>query len=327
MYDVITVGSATLDVFARTGFSELIKIIDPNGEKDFIAYPSGSKILIDKIEFTTGGGGTNSAVALSRLGHRVAFLGKLGKGTNSEYIHKYLKKEKIKLLCAHGDGQAGYSVILDSLEHDRTILTYKGINDDFRVNEVPFKKLRTKWFYLSAMMGESFCTLEKIAEFARQNEIRVAFNPSSYLAEKGIDYLHGIIKGAELVILNREEARMLAGGKPIKELLLEIQKSGPKIVVITDGKNDLYAIDESFIYRAKPPFVKVVDATGAGDAFASSFLSGILKKNNIEFAIRLGIANAISVVKYYGAKNILLSYNQAVKSVKHMKLKIAKKRI
>src|SRR3989344_1132125 len=112
MYDVITVGSATVDVFAKTRFSELIKIIDPKGETDLLAFPSGTKILIDELEFSTGGGGTNTAVALSRLGNKVAFLGKLGEGTNSQFIHKEIRKEKIDLLCAHGHGHSGYSVIL-----------------------------------------------------------------------------------------------------------------------------------------------------------------------------------------------------------------------
>ena len=49
MYDVITVGSATLDVFAKTRFSELIKIIDPKGETDLLAFPSGSKIIFDEL--------------------------------------------------------------------------------------------------------------------------------------------------------------------------------------------------------------------------------------------------------------------------------------
>src|SRR3989338_3440688 len=211
MYDVITVGSATVDVFARTKFSELIKIIDPKGETDLLAFPSGSKILIDEFEFTTGGGGTNTAVAFSRLGHKVAFLGKLGQGTNSEFIHKNLKKEKIDLLCAHGKGNAGYSVILDTLEHDRTILAYKGINDDLRVKDVPFKKLKTKWFYFGAMMGESFNTLEKLAEFAQKKKIKIAFNPSTYIAEKGKSYLKNILSRTELLVLNKEEASLLVG--------------------------------------------------------------------------------------------------------------------
>ncbi|MDP3765445.1 MAG: carbohydrate kinase family protein [Nanoarchaeota archaeon] len=327
MYDVITVGSATLDVFAKTRFSELIKIIDPKGETDLLAFPSGSKILIDELEFTTGGGGTNTAVALSRLGHKVAFLGKLGQGTNSDFIHKNIVKEKIELLCAHGKGNAGYSIILDTLEHDRTILVYKGINDELRHGDVPYKKLKTKWFYFCAMLEESFHTLEGLAEFAQQNKIKVAFNPSTYLAEKGIHHLNHIISRTELIVLNKEEACLLVGHNTMEGLLFKLKGLGPRIVVITDGKNDLYVIDERYIYSAKPPFVKVIDATGAGDAFASSFLCGILRKDNIEFAIKLGIVNSQSVITHYGAKNILLTLKEAMKLTKKLKIKIHKKRI
>ena len=327
MYDVITVGSATVDVFAKTHFSELIKIIDPKGETDLIAFPSGSKILVDDLEFTIGGGGTNTAVALSRLGHKVGFLGKLGEGTNSDFIHKHLMKERIDLLCAHRKRNAGYSVILDSLDHDRAILAYKGINDELGIKDVPFKKLKTKWFYFSAMMGESFHTLEKVAEFAQKNKIKIAFNPSAYLAEKGSRYLRNILSKTELLILNKEEAELLVGKESFDSLLVKLKGLGPKIAVITDGKNKLYAIDGLHIYSAFPPPVKIVDSTGAGDAFASSFLCGLLKNKDTEFAIKLGIINAQSVVSYYGAKNILLSYKEVMKIMKKFRVKINKKKI
>ena len=327
MYDVITVGSATLDVFARTRFSELIKIIDPKGETDLLAFPSGSKILIDKLEFTTGGGGTNTAVALSRLGHKVAFVGKLGHGTNSDFIHKDIVKEKIDMLCPHGKGNAGYSVILDTLDHDRTILAYKGINDYLKYSEIPHKKLKTKWFYFCAMMNESFHTLEKLAEFAQKNKIKIAFNPSTYLAEKGSKYLSQIINRTELLILNREEACLLVGKDSIEDLLYKLKSLGPRIVVITDGKHNLYVMDSNYIYSSFPPPVKIVDATGAGDAFSSSFLCGLMRKNDIEFAIKLGITNAQSVIAHYGAKNILLTFDEAMKAMKKLKVKIHKKKI
>ena len=327
MYDVITVGSATVDVFAKTHFSELIKIIDPKGETDLLAFPSGTKILIDELEFTTGGGGTNTAVALTRLGHKVGFIGKLGTGTNSDFIHKNLKKEKIDLLCGHGKGHAGYSVILDTLEHDRTILTYKGINDELRNEDIPYKKLKTKWFYFGAMLEESFHTLERLAEFAQQSNIKIAFNPSTYLAEKGLHHLKYIISRTELLVLNKEEACLLVGQDTMEGLLFKLRGLGPKIVVITDGKNELYVIDNKYIYNTKPPFVKIVDTTGAGDAFAASFLCGIIRKNDIEFAIKLGITNALSVITYYGAKNILLTFKEAMKQMKKLKVKVHKKKI
>jgi len=327
MYDVITVGSATVDVFAKTHFSELIKIIDPKGETDLLAFPSGSKILIDELEFSTGGGGTNTAVAFSRLGHKVGFIGKLGKGTNSDFIHKNLVKEKVDLLCSHGSGNAGYSVILDTLEHDRTIFTHKGINDELSVKDIPFRKLKTKWFYFSAMMGESFRTLEKIAEYAQKNKIKIAFNASAYLAEKGGSYLKKILDKTEVLVLNLEEACLLVGKDSPQNLPFKLKEMGPKIAVITDGPNKLYVVGNNHLYIAVPPNSKRVDTTGAGDAFAASFVSGLMRKNNIEFAIKLGIVNAQSVISHYGAKNILLRYNEAMKLMKKSKIKIHKRKI
>ena len=239
----------------------------------------------------------------------------------------YLAKEKIHLLCAHGKGTAGYSVILDTLEHDRTILTYKGINDLMRHDELPYKKLKTKWFYFCAMMNESFHTMERLAEFAEQNKIKIAFNPSSYLAEKGINHLKHIISRTEILVLNKDEAKLLVGEGSAEEHLSKLRELGPKIVVITDGKNEIYVSYGKTIFSARPPLVKVVDATGAGDAFASSFLSGIIRKNDIEFAIKFGIVNSYSVITHYGAKNILLGFKEAMKEIKKLKVKIHKRKI
>ncbi len=327
MYDVITVGSATYDVFAKTQFSELIKIIDPKGETDLLAFPSGSKIIIDELQFTSGGGGTNTAVALARLGHSVGFVGKLGEGTNSAFIHRELAKEKIDLLCAHGKGMAGYSIILDTIEHDRTILAYKGANDHLRFSEIPLRKIRAKWFYFSAMLSESFKTQEKLAVFAKKQGIKIAFNPSTYLAKKGAAALKNILGATNLLVLNREEACLLAGNLKAKLLAKKLHSLGPEIVAVTDGKNPLFVSDNNTLYIAKPPKVKVIDATGAGDAFAASFLSGLIRKNDIEFALRLGLVNSASVLAHHGAKNILLSYPAAKNAIKKLRLTITKSRL
>src|SRR3989344_649295 len=108
MLDVITVGSATVDVFVRTEFCDMVK----EKGKDCVAYPVGSKILIDELIITTGGGGTNTAVSLA------------SRKLNS---------------------RTGYSIILDSVKHDRTILNFRGSNNDLRYNEVKLSKIRAKW--------------------------------------------------------------------------------------------------------------------------------------------------------------------------------------
>ena len=131
MFDVICVGSSTVDVFAKTKYSELIKIMDNNKkEEELLAYPVGGKILVDELDFTTGGGGTNVAVSFSKMGLKSAYLGCMGKGGNSEIVLEALKKFKVNTsLVVRKEGDTGYSIILDSIEHDRTILAYKGLNN------------------------------------------------------------------------------------------------------------------------------------------------------------------------------------------------------
>ncbi len=316
MYDVICVGSATVDVFAKTKFSELIKIMSNKKETDLLAYPTGSKILIDELDFTTGGGGTNTSVSLARLGHKTAWLGILGDDDNANFIINKLKKENVDIIAAKGNKPTGYSIILDSLEHDRTILAYKGINDFLEFKKIPLKKLKTKWFYFSSMLNKSFTTLEKLAKYAQKNKIKIAFNTSSYLAKKGPTYLKIILKRADILILNREEASYLVRGETIKDLLKNIRKLGPKLVVITDGKRGSNAFDGTYIYKIKTSSIKVLETTGAGDAFASAFLSGMIKKNDIIFAMQLGQANAESVIQYHGAKNKLLRYKESLNIIK-----------
>ncbi|MDO8264878.1 MAG: PfkB family carbohydrate kinase, partial [Candidatus Parcubacteria bacterium] len=74
--------------------------------------------------------------------------------------------------------------------------------------------------------------------------------------------------------------------------------------------------DGKYLYRAKSPKIKVVDRTGAGDAFGSGFVSGFIKKGTVDEAIQMGTANAIACLKDWGAKDGLLRSGQKWQRVK-----------
>ncbi|MEM4268118.1 MAG: carbohydrate kinase family protein [Candidatus Woesearchaeota archaeon] len=316
MFDIITVGSATVDVFAHTE-SELIKIKSIEGEEELIAYPSGSKILIKNIDFQTGGGGTNTAVGFARLGLKTAFIGRLGRDSNAKLVLSELKKEKVTFLGQQGNGFTGYSIVLDSIEEDRTILAFKGENNNLGFPKK--ERLLTRWFYFSSMVDKSFKTQESISMFAKKRGIKIAFNPSSYLTKMGLSYIKKILENCTVVVMNKEEAEMLFGKKSIDNMLMLLIKKGPVISVITDGKNGVYACDGKRFYFQQANKVKVAETTGAGDAFASGFVSGMILKNDIKFAMNLGMANATSVVMHIGAKNKLLKLSEAMRAIKKNK--------
>jgi ribokinase len=76
-------------------------------------------------------------------------------------------------------------------------------------------------------------------------------------------------------------------------------------VIITDGDNGVHCLDDAYYYL-KAKKVNVVEATGAGDAFASGFVAGKIQDRNTIYCLKLGMLNAESVIRYKGAKNILL---------------------
>ena len=318
MFDVITVGSGSVDIFAKTENLRVLK------RKDHITYPIGSKILVDELIISSGGGGTNTAASLATLGHKVAFLGKIGTHENARRIKLDLKKFKVdcSLLVSTKNSRTGYSIILDSIKHDRTILTFRGSNSDLGYNEINLKKLKTKWFLFTSLRNKSFKTEEKLVSYAKKHNIKSAFILGSYLTKLGLKKLRKILKNIEIVVLNKEEAIMLLGKKKIKVLLKKLHKLGPNIVAITDGNKGTHVFHENNIYYGKPNNVKVIETTGAGDAFASTFLSGIIKKNDVKFALQLGMTNAESVIQYHGAKVKLLTYSQALKIMKKRPIKL-----
>ena len=319
MFDVITIGSATVDCFVDTGKKLFKTLHKEHGEIVFV--PFGSKIVMDDLFFLTGGGGTNTAVSFARLGLKTAYLGRLG-GKQAEMVFDELKKEKINTSLVVKGEDVGFSVILDAKGKDRTILTYKGSNNLLDYNDINKSKLKTKWFYMASMMGKSYKTLVKLTKYAKRKGIKVAFNPSSYVAKKGYKELKPILDNTDVLILNKEEAGELLMKKyDIETSLKKLKAKVRQMVVITDGKDGCYCFADKYYYIAssgKDP----LETTGAGDSFGSSFIAGLVMGKDVETSMRMGQANAESVIMNHGAKNILLSYPKLMNEMKREKAKV-----
>ena len=327
-YDVIAVGSNTIDAFVYTDRSESISIKTISSETEFISFPLGSKIALNDCDFYTGGGGTNSAVCLSRLGLKIAYIGKVGSDFNGKKILDELKMEGVDFLGIESKDpkeKTGFSMVLDSIERKRTILTYRGANDNLKIEEIDKSKISSGWLYISSMVGQSFIALEKIVEHAANNKINIIFNPNNYLCEKGKAFLGKILSSTDILILNNEEAGLLTGKEGTETILKDLKSSGPEIIIITNGDKPVYLIDkEEMLYTLYPLDIKIQEVTGAGDSFASTFLAGMIKTNDINFSLKMAIINSHSVLQYKGAKNILLSYEEILKKLNNTEIIIKK---
>jgi len=312
-YDIITVGSGLVDAFVYTDIKE-------KGKK--ISFPVGTKILVNDIHFAVGGGGTNTATALSHLGLKTGFLGKVGHGYNAAIILRELKKHKIDFLGVQSKDHTGYSLILETDKKNRTILTYKGASNNLRFSEIK-NHLNTRWVHFTSLGGESFKTQKRIMRYCKKNKIATSFNPSNYQTKQGLKVIGPMVKNADVLSLNKEEALMLVKG----DLCKKLHKLGPKIVVLTCGDKIGEIFDGKFRYKYYPNKVRIWEKTGAGDVFASSFVAGLMKTHDITKAIKIAMANAESHVSTKGAKTGLLSWKEVSKRIKGKRFRVERKRV
>jgi len=329
MYDIITFGSSTIDVFLELGKEDYEILKDKSfSTKQGLCFSFGSKVRVNGIEIDTGGGGTNVAVTLLNQGMNVAYCGKVGNDLNGkEIIHRLKQKGLgIKFISKTNQKRSNYSVILSAEGTDRTILVYKGASEIMDKKDIPWRKIKASlseakspWFYFAPLSGRLADLTGDLVDFANKNKIKVFLNPGSSQLNFSKNKLKRIIKKVDILLLNQEEASKLTGVSYKKEnkIFKKLDKICPRISIMTKGSDGVMASDGKNVYKAPSLGPKIADSTGAGDSFGSGFLAGFIKsKGDIEKAIQLGVANASACLEKWGAQNGLLEKDDEFEKVK-----------
>jgi len=323
MLDIITIGSTTRDIFLISNAFKIQKSANsPTGLMECV--PFGNKIEIEKAVYTTGGGGTNAAATFASLGFKTGVVTRIGDDSSARDVLDDLKKFKVKtnLISQVRGGVTALGVQLSALNGERSVLVNRGVSSDFTDADIPWKALKSDWIYMTSLAG-NLALVHKIVRHAKKNGIKAAFNPGSGELAKGLKGLQPIIKDLTVLNLNSEEAQKLAGTKSasIKELFTKIAVKD-LTVIITDGPKGAYAHLNGTTWFARPRCAKAISRTGAGDAFGSGLVAGLMKNMGIDDALRVGMANAESVIQSYGAKIGILDSWPSESTLKKYKIKI-----
>lgn len=316
MFDVITIGGATRDFFFE--FDSLSVKKNPKiPELKILEVPYGEKIVSDGAYYSHGGGAINSATSFSRLGLKAATLCNIGIDGSGKSILEHLKKEKVStsLVTRDRHHHTGLSVLVLGKDAEHTGFLDRGANSHLKIDK--WRPLgRTRWLYISSLTGDSAQLLPDIFRFAKKHKIKIAFNPGSEQLAKGYRSLKDFISITDVLLLNYQEAEELVASKTKKisknekELMAEVGKLGAKVAVVTEDGHGSHAICDGREYHQMAYSEKVLDTTGAGDAFGSTFVFGILKNFDISYCLRIAAINSASVVSKMGAGEGLLNYNR-----------------
>ncbi|MCK5332324.1 carbohydrate kinase family protein [Candidatus Parcubacteria bacterium] len=333
MFDIITIGAVIRDVTFLTDEGKVIETPENLTAQSLLAFEYGSKIKSEEVFFNFGGGACNAAATFAKLGIRVAVNCRVGEDEEGESAVKNLNKLGINtdLMQTDRERKTGFAlVVVDKNQGDRIIFVQKGASNFLEVKKDAISQ--TKWIYLTSLAGEFEKSLEEINSAIEENKIKLAWNPGVKQIEAGKEKLAKTLKNTEILLVNKDEAiELVQSDEKLQLDFNQINDSGvlaktikcwgPKIVVVTDGRNGAYvcAENDDILYA---PIIsgKRVDTTGAGDSFGSALVSGYILSDDIEKALRFGILNSGNVVGEYGAQNGILSKDEIEKRLDEVKV-------
>lgn len=330
MHDIITIGSATMDVFVECDDANIVSVCSKNQNKDLMCYPYGSKIDISEFSSNVGGGGINTATNFANLGFNTAAIFKIGEDFYSGGILDFFKDKKVNLdyIIQNKQTSTGFSIILVSFQGDRTVLTHRGANSEIKFEEINTDAIKkAKFIYVAPLNGDSNKVLEPIIEIAHKYDTTICFNAGTTSLKKGFKELKKILHAAKVVVLNKEEAMMVTDikvrpdtktekyskdliHKDIKKMLEKLHVEKDQTIIITDGGNGAYAYSKEKFYYCPVFPSPVVSTLGAGDAFASTLCAAYARTKDVGKSLMYASVNSSSVVSKYSATEGLLNFEQ-----------------
>jgi sugar/nucleoside kinase (ribokinase family) len=320
MYDVITIGAGVRDVFLVS--DQFIALRSPKFSTGIGECVSlGSKIELDEIVLTTGGGATNAAATFGSLGFKTAVMCKVGDDSPGRDIKEDLKKFGVSTqLIRTVKGETGYSTLLTMKDGERTVLVYRGVSGTFSPRDIDIKQFKkTKWIYLTSLGGNTALS-KRIINAAHKAGAKIMWNPGSKELKTGMEFFQPLLPKITILNMNMEEAEILTGETTIKHMMKTLHTDGT-VRLITDGTKGAYAYQDGRLTHAGTTKAKAISRTGAGDAFGSGFLSGFMKTGKLETALQIGTINAESVIQAHGAKNGILTRWPGKKALSLIKCK------
>jgi sugar/nucleoside kinase (ribokinase family) len=309
-YDVVTIGSAIRDNFFEADFPVTKWSRSPSNKA--LVLPLGEKLGAKSAYFTIGGNAVNAATTFAKNDWKTAILARVGDDAGGREIVSELKERKIEAgLMEFDSRRPTSSSVIFVRQGERAIVNYVGAGHSLSLESIKINRAKSRWWYVS-LPGESYRLFPRLMDIAEKNGISVAFNPTGYHILKDKKNIIKFARKTAVFIANESEAAALTG-IPFKKrnaLFGKMEEIVRGIVVITYGGKGASVSDGKFIYRAGTFPIRVVDRTGAGDAFGAGFVSSLMKagypkkgayrSKDIEQAIRFASENASSVISRLG---------------------------
>jgi len=285
-FDIIGFGALNVDKLHHVGK------IAKEGEESFVL----------SMREAPGGSAANTIVGLARLGVRTGFIGKVARDSEGRLLLDDFVQEGVNTqgVIVIKEGRSGTVYAFIDKKGERALYVHPSVNDDLEFDEIKLQYAkRTEFLHLASMDEKPFMTQKKLVE--ELPNVKVSLDPGEIYARKGMATLRPLIKRS-YVVMPSERELMILTRKGFKQGAKALLSEGVHIVAVKLGEKGCYITDGKENHLIEPFKTRVVDTTGAGDAFCAGFLYGLIKRKDLYECGRLGNFVASKCIAKVGAR-------------------------
>ncbi|MBP9674255.1 MAG: adenosine kinase [Bacteriovoracaceae bacterium] len=324
-YHVYAFGNAIVDIQVPVPFSLLNSMGIEKGVGGLVSLEEQKKVLDALTEYehsiACGGSAANTGIAVSQLGGRSYFAGKVAPDQYGGLYAQSLSQENVdsNVTMSKDSGVTGSCAIMITPDAQRTMRTYLGITETLCEKQIVEEALTASHFlfmegYL-ASQAKAIVAAKKSIILAKKAGVQVAFSFSDpamveYCKEGLLDIMQ---EGLDILFCNEEEAHRFTHTKNTQDAI-PILKKYTKNLVITRGEKGSFIFCDNDCIQIAPLKVQALDTTGAGDAYAGALLYALSQGKDYSYAGNLASFFAAQVVAKRGPR---LSHAEAVQTLEN----------
>jgi ribokinase len=284
--DVIGFGALNVDRLCHVGR------IARGGEESFV-------LTMDEAP---GGSAANTIVGLARLGAKTGFIGKAADDHEGQLLLDDFRREGVNTdgITIAREGHSGNVTAYVDRTGERALYVYPSVNDTLSFEDINVEYAGcARFLHLASMDNKPFQAQKKLIKTLPN--VRISLDPGQIYARKGLSALSPILKRCSIFMPSENELKVITG-KQFREGADMLLEQGPDIVAVKLGRKGCYITNGEEKHLIEPFNAKVVDKTGAGDAFCAGFLYGQVERKDLYTCGRLGNFVASKCISKVGAR-------------------------
>jgi len=296
-----------------------ILVADVIGKPVHSVPDPGSLVLVDEMSLHCGGCAANAATALANLGLPVDVIGKVGSDHFGDFVIEVLQERGIGTRGVTRDRGAGTSasmVIVDP-DGERRFIHYIGANAAFTIEDIDFELISAAAIlYIGGslvMPGMDGEPTAKLLQQARASGVITFLDTVWDDTGRWMALLQPSLPYIDYFIPSLPEAQEITGINEPEKIARELIDHGVDTVALKMGPDGCLVMSSDYESLRLPTHdVEVVDATGAGDAFAAGFITGVWQEWPLEKTARFASAVGAMCVTGVGAAGCVGSLEETL---------------